>query len=143
VLQRTPGTSYGSTNHRGPALLKTALYLSVTQLASRLSVAQFGEPWPSGTYTSAAVVALDASGLEEAVGRPLHSGTEPGLGPWVGIGLVLPSGQLLELVHHLHAPKPHGFEVRVDCGANWREVFAEFLKTLNVGAASVLWVQTE
>ena len=115
----------------------------MTQQSSQLTVLPLGGRWPSGNYTSAAVVTLDVAGIEEAVGRSLHSDTEPGLGPWIGIGLVLPSGQLLELVHHLHAPKPHGFEVRVDSAANWREVLEEFLQALNVSAGSVLWVRPE
>ena len=102
-----------------------------------------GARWPSGGYTSAAVVALDAARVEDIARCPLHSGAEPGLGPWIGIGLALPSGQLVELVQHLHAPTLRGFEVRVDSEANCREVLAEFVLALSVDEASVLWVRPE
>ena len=115
----------------------------MTHQASHVSVMPLGTRWPSGTYTSAGVVALDAARVEEVARCALHSGSEPGLGPWVGIGVALPSGQLLELVQHLHAPKLRGFEVRVDSGANCREVFAEFLRAFNVNDGSVLWVLPE
>ena len=99
-----------------------------------------GTRWPSGNYTSAAVVALDAAHVEEVAQSSLNSGVEAGLGAWVGVGIRLSSGRPVELVQHLHAPEPRGFEVRVDSGDNCREVFGEFLRAFNVSPGAVLWV---
>lgn len=99
-----------------------------------------GTRWPSGEYTAAALVALDVAQVELVSRSVLNTGVEAGLGAWVGVGVRLPSGRLVELVQYLRAPEPRGFEVRVDSADNCREAFAEFLRAFNVTASAVLWV---
>ena len=109
-------------------------------MAAQVSIVPVGTRWPSGNCTSAGVVALDASNVDEVARGALSSGIEAGLGAWVGFGVRLPSGRLVELVNYIHSPEPRGFEVRVDSGDNCREVFAELLRVFTVNPDAVLWV---
>jgi hypothetical protein len=74
-----------------------------------MTVMPLGTRWPSGRYTSVAVLPMDACRLAEAIGCPLNTGAEEGLGTWVGAGIALPSGQLVEFVQYAHAPRASRF----------------------------------
>jgi hypothetical protein len=78
VLQRTPGTSYVSTNHRGPAPLNTALdRMSALRFTGVVGFRSSGSN-PSGPPGERAVLALNPQRAEGIVNATGWARLEPG-----------------------------------------------------------------
>lgn len=97
-----------------------------------------GTRWPSGTYSSAALLDISGEDIARAFDCELNSDIEPGLGPWQAIGLRLKSGTFVELIEYVHRPAK-GFELRVDSGCNVRAALDDTLALLGIDSEAVLW----
>ena len=106
-----------------------------------ITVASRGETWPSGRSKPVAQLNINDAWLAAIANAPLASGIEPGLGPWTGIGLRLPSGARIELLRYQFGGVH--FELHADFGANARKVLEEFLTTTGLTIDAIRWRQTE
>jgi len=94
--------------------------------------------WPSGDYREVAVLDIKDQDLSRCFGPDIHSGDEPGLGPWRAVGGKLSSGAVIELIEYL-ARSGKGFELRVDSSFDMGDTLRETLAAMNLGPESVLW----
>lgn len=96
--------------------------------------------WPSGSYVDVATISVAPAQVEAALGGNLVRGEEPGLGTWVAIGIVAPSGAVIELVQYAEAPVKGVFTVRIDAGANHHVALEELLVGLDLSRSHVAWL---
>jgi hypothetical protein len=96
--------------------------------------------WPSGRPDFAAVVSIQPDQLEGVIGQPLVSGTEEGLGHWVGIGLQLPSGRMVELVRYEHGSLP-GFYLMIDSADDPQAARSETVQALGLPKDAFEWIK--
>jgi hypothetical protein len=109
--------------------MKTTMSFELTPVGTR---------WPSGTYSSAALLDITGSEISSLLGCELNSGTESGLGQWHGIGIKLRSGAVIELIEHVHRPVK-GFELRVDSNYILGRALDETLALLGVTSERIRW----
>ena len=105
-----------------------------------ITISEIGERWPSGDYVVVAIVPIESVDLVARLGAELHAGIEEGLGPWIGIGIRLVSGDPIEFVQYENAPEPKGFEVRVDTESKAEKVLMEALNILQSDLGKLTWV---
>jgi hypothetical protein len=74
----------------------------------------YGRKWPSGSYREVAWIEVSDEWLSEAFAQKLSCDFEPGLGPWVGAGAVMPSGEMVEAVRYAYGGRPFGFGLRIE-----------------------------
>lgn len=98
-----------------------------------------GMRWPSGDGRDAALLDIPAAALSRRLGSALDEGEEPGLGPWHGASLRLPSGVHVGLIEHRFAPK-RGFVLQVDSAADLAAAVGETLAALGLQRDALLWL---
>ena len=96
--------------------------------------------WPNGGYRTIALLSLQPTELERRLGVPLAFGVEEGLGPWRGIGLILPSGRTIELVWHEHAPQSSPTELRASAGDDYEAAHEEALNMCRLSPEDIAWI---
>ena len=107
-------------------------------MSQEFSIGSKGTKWPSGDYVPIAQWAIGADELSSLLGVDLDAGHEPGMGQWVGVGIVLSGEELVEFV--LYEGDVKGFAVRADREANHAEVLDKMLSALQIDKSSLVWV---
>jgi hypothetical protein len=91
-----------------------------------------GRSWPSGIYQVIAELTVDESWISTVFQQSLVEGHEDGLGPWVGAGGMLPSGELVEVVKYLWQPGVPSFQLRIDEQSSRDKAIKEFVRETGI-----------
>ncbi len=94
--------------------------------------------WPSGQHAVIAMLDISDDRASAAFRQALTSGEEPGLGPWIGAGGVLPSGAMVEIVKYQHSMHPSFFELRSDGDASSNAALVEFVRESSLDESAVI-----
>ena len=123
----------------GPYEHPSQVRLKSPQRMQPIEITPIGSPWPSCGYAESALLAVSEDQLEERLSAKLLHGVEEGLGAWTAIGLRLPSGEMVELVHHRGRPGERAFLVRTVATASPQAVLDELLVCLHLPQIAVIW----
>jgi hypothetical protein len=95
-----------------------------------ITPAKLGEKWPSGSCKVIAYLDVDEEWISRVFGMEPITDWEDGLGTWIGVGGVLPSGELIEVVKYTYSSdaSEFGFQFRIDQQSSNQFVLEEFLK---------------
>ena len=106
----------------------------------RIATTEQERRWPPAGSRVIALLTLQPSALEQRLGVPLTSGVEDGLGPWTGIGLILPSGRQIEFVWYEHLDQSSPTELRAATGEDYAAVLSETVDACHLEPTDIAWV---